>query len=70
MHADQPERFTWLFDKSKEGRPRECWKPEILTELGRVADEARFFDIAEILCREKPKTKAGVEFIRYWRTNT
>src|ERR1035437_3747119 len=60
--------YLWLADKNKMqlGEPNAC-KPEILTELGRVQDEAVFWDLAMIVCRDKPKTKDAIWFIRQWR---
>ena len=66
-NAQNKNDYLWLYDKEKIMRDGFGMKHSLLVELGRIKDERFFWDMAYVICREKPNTKAGVDFIRRCR---
>lgn len=64
---DEDPALKWLFDADKCAAGYDTWKPGILTELGRIEDEADLLAMAKHIAREKPKTKEAVSKIREYR---
>lgn len=71
LDPERQERFRWLLDPEKEraGVPRAV-RTTLLQELGRFADDGVMLEAADVLCETKPKTKAGVAWLRRVRLGT
>jgi hypothetical protein len=69
--STNPSDFLWLVDRAKMSAgpagSLHAWRPELLSELGRVRCDENFFSFAAEVCREKPNTKLGVRQIRALR---
>ena len=65
--GDDP-RYQWLCDRSTvEGVVPQSWRPELLSELGRLAEEQgkqTMRELAAQLCEAKPSTDEGLQMIR------
>lgn len=71
--GDDP-RYQWLCDRSTvEGVVPQSWRPELLSELGRLAEEQgkqTMRELAAQLCEAKPSTDEGLRMIRQRRLST
>lgn len=63
------ERFRWLYDHEAEAqqRPRPI-RTTLLAHLGRLRDPELILQAADLLCEWRPKTAAGVAWLRRLRT--
>lgn len=68
--GDDP-RYRWLCDRSLVGGARpQSWRPQLLSELGRLAEEQgkeTMLELAAQLCEAKPSTEDGLQMIRQRR---
>jgi hypothetical protein len=66
--GDNPE-FYWLANGPEmwAGDRVKAWRPSILAELGRIADDESLLSIAREICQLKPKSRRAVELIRQFR---
>jgi hypothetical protein len=62
-------RFRWLMDMEGLAAGKDTWKPSILAELGRIADDRTLRAFAARICQLKPKTHEAVAMIRRARLN-
>lgn len=68
LGKDNDPALKWLFDPVKINAGDEtAWKPGVLTELGRIEEEADLLAMAKEVAREKPKIKEAVSKIREFR---
>jgi hypothetical protein len=61
-------RFKWVADRDamRRGDPG-SFRPTILAELGRIADDDQLREMALEVCRVKPTTRRAVAAVRRWR---
>jgi len=60
--------FAWLYDPQRvRAGEKRCWKPLILTELGRIADDEELLTAAREVCRLKPKAHDAARIVRRFR---
>ena len=68
LHSGRRREFVWLIDMRKQRTLRlGMSKPELLSELGRIRTGALCLAVAGVLCKVRPKTKAGVAYVRALR---
>lgn len=55
-------KFPWLWNKE-----RQSWKAGILAELGRIQSPSMLLEASGIVCKEQPKTKDAIRYLRAMR---